>query len=56
MTTTNTLPILIGHNDTLLNLYLHERGEGRTFFTRSVFLQSSFRLIHRRNLSAEQNR
>ena len=35
MTTTNTLPILIGHNDTLLNLYLHERGEGRTFFTRS---------------------
>ena len=35
MTTTNTLPILIGHNDTLLNLYLPERGEGRTFFTRS---------------------
>ena len=35
MTTTNTLPILIGHNDTLLNLYLPERGEGRMFFTRS---------------------
>ena len=35
MTTKNTLPILIGHNDTLLNLYLPERGEGRTFFTRS---------------------
>jgi membrane dipeptidase len=35
MTTTNTLPILIGHNDTLLNLYLPERGEGRSFFTRS---------------------
>ncbi len=35
MTTSNTLPILIGHNDTLLNLYLPERGEGRTYFTRS---------------------
>ncbi len=35
MTATNTLPILIGHNDTLLNLYLPERGQGRTFFTRS---------------------
>ena len=35
MTTTNTLPILIGHNDTLLNLYLPERGEGRSFFTRN---------------------
>jgi membrane dipeptidase len=35
VTTTNTLPVLIGHNDTLLNLYLPERGEGRTFFTRS---------------------
>jgi membrane dipeptidase len=35
MTATNTLPILIGHNDTLLNLYLPERSEGRTFFTRS---------------------
>jgi membrane dipeptidase len=33
--TTNTLPILIGHNDTLLSLYLPERGEGRSFFTRS---------------------
>ncbi len=35
MTNINTLPILIGHNDTLLNLYLPERGEGRSFFTRS---------------------
>ncbi len=35
MTAKNTLPILIGHNDTLLSLYLPERGEGRTFFTRS---------------------
>jgi membrane dipeptidase len=35
MTTSNTLPILIGHNDALLNLYLPERGEGRSFFTRS---------------------
>jgi membrane dipeptidase len=35
MATDNTLPILIGHNDTLLNLYLPERGEGRTFFTHS---------------------
>ncbi len=35
MTTINTLPILIGHNDTLLSLYLSERGEGRSFFTRS---------------------
>ena len=34
MTNINTLPILIGHNDTLLNLYLPERGEGRSFFTR----------------------
>jgi membrane dipeptidase len=35
LTTINTLPILIGHNDTLLSLYLPERGEGRSFFTRS---------------------
>lgn len=35
MTSTNTLPIFIGHNDTLLNLYLPERGGGRDFFTRS---------------------
>ncbi|HEX6479113.1 MAG TPA: dipeptidase [Ktedonobacteraceae bacterium] len=35
MTTTNTLPIIIGHNDTLLHLYLPERGEGRSFFIRS---------------------
>src|SRR5579883_469763 len=35
MTTTNTLPIIIGHNDTLLSLYLPERGGGRSFFVRS---------------------
>ncbi len=35
MTAINTLPIFIGHNDTLLSLYLPERGEGRSFFTRS---------------------
>ena len=33
--TTTTLPVIIGHNDTLLSLYLPERGEGRSFFTRS---------------------
>src|SRR5438876_1637413 len=33
--TTTTLPIFIGHNDTLLSLYLPERGEGRSFFSRS---------------------
>ncbi len=35
MTSTNALPIIIGHNDTLLNLYLPERGGGRSFFMRS---------------------
>jgi membrane dipeptidase len=35
MTAIHTLPIFIGHNDTLLSLYLPERGEGRSFFTRS---------------------
>jgi len=35
MPTENTLPIFVGHNDTLLHLYLPERGEGRTFFIRS---------------------
>ena len=30
-----TPPILDGHNDTLLHLYLPERGGSRTFFTRS---------------------
>jgi membrane dipeptidase len=29
------LPILLGHNDTLLSLYLPERGQGRSFFARS---------------------
>src|SRR5579863_695875 len=31
----NTLPIIVGHQDTLLHLYLPERGEGRSFFVRS---------------------
>ena len=35
MATTNALPIFVGHNDTLLHLYLPERGDGRSFFTRS---------------------
>jgi membrane dipeptidase len=35
MTTPNKLPILVGHQDTLLHLYLPERGAGRDFFTRS---------------------
>src|SRR5262245_28728189 len=35
MTVANQLPIFDGHNDTLLSLYLRERGEGRTFFERS---------------------
>jgi len=35
MTSTNNLPIIIGHNDTLLHLYLPERGGGRSFFVRS---------------------
>ena len=29
------LPIIDGHNDTLLHLYLHERGGGRSFFEQS---------------------
>src|SRR5712692_2466407 len=41
MTTRNTLPIIVGHQDTLLHLYLPEseeggeEGEGRSFFVRS---------------------
>jgi membrane dipeptidase len=35
MTLTNTLPIFVGHNDTLLDLYLPECGREHTFFTRS---------------------
>jgi membrane dipeptidase len=31
----NTIPVFDGHNDTLLNLYLPNRGEGRSFFERS---------------------
>jgi membrane dipeptidase len=30
----NGIPVFDGHNDTLLDLYLPERGEGRTFFER----------------------
>lgn len=29
------IPIFDGHNDTLLHIHQHERGEGRTFFERS---------------------
>lgn len=35
MTTHDRLPIIVGHQDTLLNLYLPERGGGRSFFVRS---------------------
>src|SRR5947209_2766299 len=35
MMVAETLPILDGHNDTLLHLYLSERGGSRTFFVRS---------------------
>ena len=35
MMVAETPPILDGHNDTLLHLYLPERGGSRTFFTRS---------------------
>ena len=35
MTLKNKLPILVGHQDTLLHIYLPERGEGRSFFVRS---------------------
>jgi membrane dipeptidase len=30
-----SLPVFDGHNDTLLNLHLADRGKGRSFFTRS---------------------
>jgi len=29
------IPVFDGHNDTLLNLHLLDRGEGRSFFERS---------------------
>jgi membrane dipeptidase len=35
MTTTSNLPIIVGHQDTLLHIYLPERGRGRNFFERS---------------------
>ena len=35
MTTTHQLPIIVGHQDTLLSLYIPERGKGRSFFERS---------------------
>jgi membrane dipeptidase len=35
MATTHTIPVIVGHQDTLLNLYLPERGKGRSFFARS---------------------
>src|ERR687898_3563742 len=31
----NTILVFDGHNDTLLNLHLPDRGEGRSFFERS---------------------
>src|SRR5215210_386261 len=31
----DTIPVFDGHNDTLLNLHLPDRGEGRSFFERS---------------------
>ncbi len=31
----NTIPVIVGHQDTLLSLYLPERGQGRDFFVRS---------------------
>ena len=31
----NKIPVFDGHNDTLLNLHLPDRGEGRSFFERS---------------------
>jgi membrane dipeptidase len=31
----NRIPVFDGHNDTLLNLHLPDRGEGRSFFERS---------------------
>src|SRR5918997_5377031 len=31
----NSIPVFDGHNDTLLNLHLPNRGEGRSFFERS---------------------
>lgn len=35
MSAADTLPIFDGHNDTLLSLYLPQRGKGRGFFERS---------------------
>ena len=35
MTSPLTLPVFDGHNDTLLHLYLPERGQGRSFFVQS---------------------
>lgn len=31
----SNIPVIVGHHDTLLSLYLPERGHGRDFFTRS---------------------
>lgn len=36
MTTATAFPVFDGHNDTLLSLYLPERGEGRSFFEESA--------------------
>jgi membrane dipeptidase len=35
MSNDGSMPVFDGHNDTLLNIYLPERGKGRSFFERS---------------------
>ncbi len=35
MTTNETIPVIVGHHDTLLSIYLPQRGCGRDFFARS---------------------
>src|SRR5258706_16449078 len=35
MTANATIPVIVGHQDTLLHLYLPELGRGRDFFVRS---------------------
>src|SRR5579864_2379006 len=35
MTTMQPVPVIVGHQDTLLSLYIPERGKGRSFFERS---------------------
>jgi membrane dipeptidase len=35
MTSDQNIPVIVGHQDTLLSLYIPERGKGRSFFERS---------------------